>query len=129
MQNELAKYGVPLAANQCEYHAVRREPEVSGLLEVCKDNGIVFQSYSSLAQGRLSGKYTAEDEGPPSTYRFSNYPMKKYGPVLKVLGEIVEARGVTAAAVALNYNMVHGIAPVVGVRNAEQVRSNAAAFG
>ena len=33
------------------------------------------------------------------------------------------------AAVTLNYNMVHGIAPVVGVRNAEQARSNAAAYG
>ena len=88
MQSELAKYGVPLAANQCEYHAMRREPEVSGLLKACKDNNIIFQSYSSLAQGRLSGKYSAESEGPPSTYRFSNYPMKEYGPVLKVLGEI-----------------------------------------
>lgn len=129
MQAELAKYGVPLACNQCEYHAMRRESEVSGLLKACKDNDIVFQSYSSLAQGRLSGKYTAEDEGPPSTYRFSNYPMKEYGPVLKVLGEIAEARKVTVAAVTLNYNMVHGIAPVVGVRNAEQARRNAAAYG
>ncbi|KAM0701377.1 hypothetical protein Q7P35_011738 [Cladosporium inversicolor] len=129
MQSELAKYAVPLAANQCEYQAMRREPEVSGLLKACKDNDIVFQSYSSLAQGRLSGKYTAEDEGPPSTYRFSNYPMNEYGPVLKVLGEIAETRGVPVAAVTLNYNMVHGIAPVVGVRNADQARSNAGAYG
>ncbi|GAB7335121.1 hypothetical protein MBLNU13_g06962t1 [Cladosporium sp. NU13] len=128
-QSELAKYGVPLAANQCEYHAMRREPEVSGLLKACKDNDIGFQSYSSLAQGRLSGNYTAEDEGPPSTYRFSNYPMKEYGPALKVLGEIAEARGVTVAAVTLNYNVVHGIAPVVGVKKAGQARSNAAAYG
>ena len=129
MQSELAKYGVPLAANQCEYHAMRREPEVSGLLQACKANDIIFQSYSSLAQGRLSGKYSAEDAGPPSSYRFSNYAMKEYGPVLEVLGDIAAARSVTVAAVTLNYNLVHGIAPVVGVRNAEQARSNAAAFG
>jgi aryl-alcohol dehydrogenase-like predicted oxidoreductase len=129
MQRELAKYGVPLACNQCEYHPMRREPEVSGLLKACKDNDIVFQSYSSLAQGRLSGKYTADDEGPPSSYRFSNYPMKEYGPVLKVLGEIAAVRGVSVAAVTLNYNLVHGVAPVVGVRNAEHARSNAAALG
>jgi aryl-alcohol dehydrogenase-like predicted oxidoreductase len=129
MQAELAKYGVPLASNQCEYHAMRREPEVSGLLRACKDNDIVFQSYSSLAQGRLSGKYGPDDQGPPATYRFSNYAMKEYGPVLKVLGEIAEARKVPVAAVTLNYNMVHGIAPVVGVRNEEQAKSNAAAYG
>jgi aryl-alcohol dehydrogenase-like predicted oxidoreductase len=129
MQSELAKYGVPLAANQCEYHVMRREPEVSGLLKACKENDIVYQSYSSLAQGRLSGKYTTEDEGPPSSYRFSNYPMKEYGPVLKVLNEIAKARKVTVAAVTLNYNMVHGVTPVVGVRNAEQANSNASAYG
>lgn len=129
MQAELAKYGIPLAANQCEYHPMRREPEVSGLLQACKANDIVFQSYSSLAQGRLSGKYSAEDEGPPSSYRFSNYPMKEYAAVLQVLGEIAEARKVPVAAVTLNYNMVHGIAPVVGVRNVQQAKSNAAAYG
>jgi aryl-alcohol dehydrogenase-like predicted oxidoreductase len=129
MQAALAKFGIPLAANQCEYHAMRREPEVSGLLEACKENGIVFQSYSSLAQGRLSGKYTAEDEGPPSTYRFSNYPMKEYGPVLGVLNEIAQTRGVSVAGVTLNYNLVHGIVPVVGVRNPEQAKSNLEALG
>jgi aryl-alcohol dehydrogenase-like predicted oxidoreductase len=108
---------------------MRREPEVSGLLKACKENDIVYQSYSSLAQGRLSGKYTTEDEGPPSSYRFSNYPMKEYGPVLKVLNEIAKARKVTVAAVTLNYNMVHGVTPVVGVRNAEQANSNASAYG
>lgn len=48
-RDELAKYDVPLAANQCEFSISRREPELSGLLEACKENGIVFQSYSSLA--------------------------------------------------------------------------------
>jgi aryl-alcohol dehydrogenase-like predicted oxidoreductase len=129
MQSELAKYGVPLACAQCEYHVMRREPEVAGLLAACKANDIVFQSYSSLAQGRLSGKYTAEDKGPPSSYKFSSYPMKYYGPVLDVLNEIAKARNVPVAAVSLNYNMVHGVAPLVGMRNAEHARSNVSAFG
>ena len=49
--------------------------------------------------------------------------------MLKVLGEIAAARNVSVAAVTLNYNMVHGIAPVVGVRKVEQAKSNAAAYG
>jgi len=69
-KDELAKYGVPLAVNQCEYSLLRRKPEVDGLLKACRDNGIVFQSYSSLAQGRLSGKYNSNNE-PPKSYRFS----------------------------------------------------------
>jgi aryl-alcohol dehydrogenase-like predicted oxidoreductase len=49
--------------------------------------------------------------------------------VLKVLGELAAARGVSVAAMALNYNMVRGTAPVVGVRSAEQARSNVGAYG
>jgi aryl-alcohol dehydrogenase-like predicted oxidoreductase len=128
MQAELKKYGIPLACNQCEYSVLRRQPEVSGLLRACKENDIVFQSYSSLAQSRLTGKWSHENE-PPKTYRFSSYPMKEIEPTTDVLRRIAEAHGVTVAAVALNYNMVHGIVPVVGVRNAEQARSNAQALG
>jgi len=32
MQEELAKYSVPLAINQCEFSVLRHEPELSGLL-------------------------------------------------------------------------------------------------
>jgi aryl-alcohol dehydrogenase-like predicted oxidoreductase len=58
MQQELAQYGVPLAINQVEFSVLRRLPELSGLLQACKERGIVLQSYSSLGQGRLTGKYT-----------------------------------------------------------------------
>lgn len=71
MRDELAKYDVPLALNQCEFSILRRIPETSSLLQTCRENCIVFQSYSSLAQGRLSGKYT-KDNPPPKTHRFSS---------------------------------------------------------
>jgi aryl-alcohol dehydrogenase-like predicted oxidoreductase len=50
--------------------------------------GIVFQSYSSLAQGRLSGKYT-KDNPPPKTYRFSSYPMEEIEPTLQVCATLL----------------------------------------
>ncbi|TKA80032.1 hypothetical protein B0A55_01749 [Friedmanniomyces simplex] len=128
MRDELAKYDVPLAVNQCEYSILRREPETSGLLKACKENGIVFQSYSSLAQGRLSGKYDSNNE-PPKEYRFSSYPMKYIEPTLEAQKHIAEKRGVSVAAVALNYNLVHGIVPVVGVRKPEQAEQDTAALG
>jgi len=127
-RDELAQYGVPLALNQCEYHVIRRLPEVEGMLKTCRDNDIQFQSYSSLAQGRLTGKYTADHE-PPKTYRFSSYAMKELEPVLEVLRRIAEKRGVSVAAVALNYNISKGVLPVCGVRKVEQARSNLQALG
>lgn len=128
MQAELAKYDVPLACNQCEYNILRREPEISGLLRACKENNIVFQAYSSLAQGRLTGKYH-KDNQPPSSYRFSNYPMEMIDPTLDVLKKIASARGKPVAAVSLNYALVHGIVPVVGTRSEAQAESNAQALG
>lgn len=128
MRDELAKYNIPLATNQVEFNVLRRFPETSGLLETCKKEGIILQSYSSLAQGRLTGKYTAERE-PPKTYRFSQYPMKDLEGTIKVLEDIGRARGVSTSAVALNYNLSKGIVPVVGFRNPAQVEQNVQALG
>jgi aryl-alcohol dehydrogenase-like predicted oxidoreductase len=128
MADELAKYDIPLATNQCEYHILRRLPETEGMLQACRDRGIVFQSYSSLAQGRLSGKYNSEHE-PPKTYRFSSYPMKDLEPTLQVLREIATARSTSISSVALNYNMSKGVVPTVGIRNPKQAEENLQAFG
>lgn len=128
MEEELGRYGVPLAINQIEFSVLRRLPETSGLLQACKERGIVLQSYSSLAQGRLTGKYT-KDNPPPKEYRFSSYNMEDIEPVNALLKKIGEKRGVSISAVALNYNMCKGITPVVGIRKLEQAKSNCEALG
>lgn len=128
MQEELAKYSVPLAVNQVEFSVLRRLPETSGLLQTCKDRNIVMQSYSSLAQGRLSGKYN-KDNPPPKEYRFSSYDMADIEPALDVLRRIAIQRGKSVSSVALNYNLCKGITPVVGVRKEEQAEANCQALG
>lgn len=129
MAEELAKYDIPLATNQCEFNVLRRYPETKGgLLQTCKQNGIVFQSYSSLAQGRLTGKYGPGHE-PPKTYRFSQYPMEDIKDTLQVLQDIGQQRGVSTSAVALNYNLSKGVLPVVGFRSPGQVEQNLQALG
>ncbi|KAK5205896.1 hypothetical protein LTR47_009451 [Exophiala xenobiotica] len=128
MKDALAQHGIPLATNQCEYSLLRRLPETEGMLETCKDHGIVFQSYSSLGQGRLTGKYT-KDNPPPKTYRFSSYPMEYIEPLHKVQKEIASKRGVSMSAVALNYNISKGVVPVVGIRKEEQAIENMQCLG
>jgi len=128
LADELQKYGVPLATNQCEFSVLRRQPELSGLLQACHDRGIVFQSYSSLAQGRLTGKYTV-DNPPPTTYRFSSYDMKDVKPTLEVLRSIGQDHGKNPASVALNYNLSKGIVPTVGIRKPSQAQDAIDAFG
>lgn len=128
MKTELAKVGVPLALNQVEFNLLRRIPETGGLLQTCREEGIQLQSYSSLAQGRLTGKYDAENP-PPETHRFSSYDMKEVQPVLEVLKTIADKRGVSVSAVALNYNMGKGVNPVVGVRSEHMAKENLEALG
>lgn len=128
LADELAKHNIPLATNQCEFSVLRRYPETHGLLKACKERGIVFQSYSSLAQGRLTEKYTVENP-PPSTYRFSKYDMKDIEPTKNVLRDIAKARGKTTAAVALNYNISKGAVPTVGMRDPKQAEDNLGALG
>lgn len=37
MADELARYNVLLATNECEYSVIRRHPEIHGLLSACKE--------------------------------------------------------------------------------------------
>ncbi|KAI1608936.1 aldo-keto reductase [Exophiala viscosa] len=128
MKDALAKYNIPLATNQCEYSILRRLPETEGMLDACRQHGIVFQSYSSLAQGRLTGKYT-KDHPPPKTYRFSSYPMEYIEPLHNVMRQIAQRRGVSMSAVALNYNISKGVVPTVGIRKEEQAVEDMQALG
>ncbi len=128
MADELAKYDIPLATDQCEFSILRRYPETYGLIKACRDRGIVFQSYSSLAQGRLTGKYNASNP-PPKTYRFSSYDMKDLEPTLEVLNEIARERRTNCSAVALNYNISKGAVPTVGIRSPGQAQQASADLG
>lgn len=128
MKEALAEHGIPLATNQCEYSILRRLPETEGMLEACKANSIVFQSYSSIAQGRLSGKYT-KDNPPPKEYKFSQYDMEYVEPVLEVQRKLANKYNVSVAAVAINWNMCKGAVPVVGMRKESQAVEDMAALG
>ncbi|KAJ9156835.1 Aldo/keto reductase [Coniochaeta hoffmannii] len=128
MADALAEHGVPLGAQQVEYNVLRRLPETEGQIAECRRRGAVFQSYSSLAQGKLSGKYSA-DNPPPKTYKFSNYDMKDVEPVLQVLRDIGRKRGKPVASVALNWIVGKGGLPLVGIRNVEQAKEAIEALG
>lgn len=107
---------------------MRRLPESSGLLAACHERGIVPLAYSPLAQGRLSGKYSSSNP-PPAGRRFSDYPMEQIDPLLSVMREIAERRGVPVSAVGLNWIMSKGAIPLAGARNAKQAEQNARAIG
>jgi aryl-alcohol dehydrogenase-like predicted oxidoreductase len=128
----LADRGVALASNQVEYSLLHRAPEVNGVLDACRELGIMLIAYQPLAQGVLTGKYRPGDR-PKGIRRFGRYfrgdGLKKAQPVVVLLGEIGERYSKTPAQVALRWLIEQkGILPIPGAKNGRQAASNAEAL-
>ena len=128
IHRELAKRDVPLASNQVEYSLLRRAPETSGLLDACRQLGVVLLAYSPIGQGRLTGKYSAANP-PPGKRGFSAHPMEDVDRVVAVLRSIGGRHDRTPSQVALRWLIDKGAVPIPGAKNAEQARQNAGALG
>jgi aryl-alcohol dehydrogenase-like predicted oxidoreductase len=127
----LASRGVPLASNQVEYSLWQRDPERTGLLDACRELGVTLIAYSPLAQGLLTGKYTA-DSPPPGLRRrrIRRRRLLQMEPLIALLREIGEAAGgKTPAQVALNWLICKGTVPIPGAKNAQQAEGNIGALG
>ena len=129
----LAKRGVPLAVNQVRYSLLTRQIEKQGILSAAHELGITLLAYSPLAQGLLTGKYTAEK--PPAGPRqwdpkFSRTGLQKIEPVLSLLRQFGEKYQRTPAQVALNWLIAQGgVIPIPGAKTAQQAQQNAGALG
>ncbi|XHX80615.1 MAG: aldo/keto reductase [Stenomitos frigidus ULC029] len=135
----LAARGVPLAVNQVRYSLLTRQIESNGILATARELGITILAYSPLAQGLLTGKYTAElarsHQGQPLQGarrldpRFNQSGLEKIDPVIRLLQDIGAVHQRTPAQVALNWLIAQGVIPIPGAKNAEQARQNAGALG
>lgn len=131
----LAKRDIPLTANQFHYSLLKRAPERNGLLDACRELGVVPVAYSPLEMGLLTGKYDASHR-PPGTrkYRYSSGLLERIQPLISLLREIGSAHGDTNGArtpaqVALNWVIAKGAVPIPGAKNIRQAASNAGALG
>jgi aryl-alcohol dehydrogenase-like predicted oxidoreductase len=126
----LARKGIPLAANQVEYHLLDRRIEKNGLLARCRELGIRVIAYSPLAKGFLTGKYSAEKLPPGPRAMSAGGILSGIHPLLKLMTEIGQDHGGKSnAQVALNWCICKGTLPIPGAKNAEQARQNAGALG
>jgi aryl-alcohol dehydrogenase-like predicted oxidoreductase len=129
MDNALRKRGLRLATNQVEFSLLRTMPEKVGLLETCRQLGVVPLAYSPIGQGRLTGKYTAANP-PPKSRTFSNHPMEEVEKIVEVLRRIGAAHGDrTPSQVALAWIITKGAIPIPGAKNRRQAEQNAGALG
>lgn len=131
----LAARGVPLAVNQVRYSLLTRHIESNGILETARELGVTILAYSPLAQGLLTGKYTADSANTPKDgrridSRFSKEGLQKLEPVISLLRQLGDKHDRTPAQVALRWLIDQGnIIPIAGAKTAEQVKQNAGALG
>jgi len=126
----LAKYNIPLASNQVEYHLLDRHVEKNGLLDRCKEMDVRLIAYSPLAMGMLTGKYTPEN--PPPGVRGRKYAaiLPKLPNLIALMMEIGRGHGEkTPGQVALNWVTRKGALPIPGAKTASQAGQNLGALG
>jgi aryl-alcohol dehydrogenase-like predicted oxidoreductase len=123
--------GRPVLSNQVEYSLAHVGPE-EDLLPYAAERDRIVIAYSPLAQGFLSGRYSAQN--PPAS------PVRRMNPLflpenldrgarlLEVLREVADAHGVTPSQAALAYVVHHPqVVAIPGASGVEQVEANAAA--
>jgi aryl-alcohol dehydrogenase-like predicted oxidoreductase len=142
LANEMCRSNgwAPISVIQPRYNAVDNlpytvDPEevpLPDLFDACRNYNIAVCSYSPLAEGFLTGKYTRDAEGKTVKPEGSRGAMSKdYGRfperwwrVLAKVEEIAEETGATPAQVAIRWVMnAPGVTsiPVVGATSVEQL--------
>ena len=124
----LRRRGLRLASNQVELSLLRAMPLRVGLLDSCRELGVVPLAYSPIGQGRLTGKYSAANP-PPGGRTFSDHPWAEVDVVLAELRRTGEAHDRTPSQVALAWIIAKGAVPIPGAKNRGQAEQNAGALG
>jgi aryl-alcohol dehydrogenase-like predicted oxidoreductase len=131
----LKEKGIALAVNQVPYSLLTRQIEDNGTLQRAKQLGVTILAYSPLAQGLLTGKYSAETvknlQGARRIDpRFSPKGLQKLAPLFSELQNLSEKYDKTPAQISLNWLISQGnIIPIPGAKNASQAKQNAGALG
>ncbi len=122
---------VELAANQVKYNLLDRNIETE-LLPYAQKEKVTIIAYSPLAQGLLTGKYTANSK--PSSFvqrtnaRFSKSNLNRLTPLFQALSEVAEAHHKTPSQVALNWLISkQNVIAIPGAKTPENVTDNAGA--
>ena len=120
----------PLTAIESEYSIMERIFE-KNVIPTCEELGIGFVAFSPLANGFLSGKYTADTQytgfdARRVITRFSRENILANQPLLDVLTDFANQKGVTPAQISLAW-MLHKkefIVPIPGSRTPERIQEN-----
>ena len=119
----LQAHGLKLSAVQNHYSLINRSSEDSGILEYCRENGIVFFAYMVLEQGALSGQYEMQHPMPEGSARAETYNpvMDKLEVLNSALKRVADKYNVGIAQVPVAWAIAKGTLPIIGVTKTRHV--------
>jgi len=121
----------PVTALQSEYSLVTRQPE-NDVIQVCEDLGIGFVPYSPISRGLISGyinertKYNPDNDNRGSLPRYQPDAIIANWPLIDILKEFGDHRGLTVAQVALAWLLAQKpfIVPIPGTTKLAHLQEN-----
>lgn len=121
----------PVTALHSEYSLMTRQPE-NDVIKACEELGIGFVPYSPLSRGLLSGylnqntKYNAANDNRPSLPRYQEEALKANWPLIDILADFGNLKGLTPAQVALAWLLAQKpfIVPIFGTTKTAHLMEN-----
>jgi aryl-alcohol dehydrogenase-like predicted oxidoreductase len=129
----LARYGIPLAANEVHYSLLHRQPETNGVLEACRELNVALVAYRPLESGLLKTQEPTSRAAEPATPgRLARLPkpgkarQEQLAALQGTLNEIARGRGASVSQVALNWLLRKDehVIPIPGSTNARHAAEN-----
>ena len=121
----------PLSAIQSEYSLMTRDPEVNGVLQVCRELGIEFVAYSPLCRGLLSKEFNAAqldgNDFRNKLPRFKQGNLENNLLLVNQLDNLAKKHACTVTQLSLAWVLAQKVIPIPGTKSVKHLTENLAA--
>lgn len=134
----LARYGIPLAANEVHYSLLHRKPETNGVLEACRELNVALVAWQPLESGKLRAAPAPGATPVPARRDLSTFipsalrkaEIARLAAIQETLNTIAQRYGMTTSQVALKWLLQRDehIIPIPGATSAQHASENADAL-